>query len=502
MSSADSSNFLTAFSGGNRQLPLPATLPIVIDGKSTTLTAHAVLRLLPRKRVVLKGEIENQIVAIKLFAKSLSSARNITREMAGYAAVSTARVTSPKLIGRFSSACDKFEGIIYEFIEDATELGKCWPQFNDDERKYWFREVMSASLLLHGVGAYQEDIHLGNFLLKGSRLFLLDVGSIVIHVAPLSQKKCLVNLGQLIAQLDVREHVLAEPALESYFSQSGWIDSLSLRNQLHKAIRHAWRKRLRDYLRKANRICSMTFYEQTFKRLIAHRRGWEGADLQRLLSDPDLFMESGQLLKAGNTATVVKAEINGRPVVIKRYNIKNWRHAISRSVRQTRAQHSWLYAHMLELIGIDSLIPIALLEYRFGPLRGKAYFICEWIDAPDLLSLGANYALSPKQAESFDALLLQMQKCRISHGDFKANNLLMNDETIALIDLDAMQRHSSSRNFEKAFQRDIKRLLRNWPTDSAIHAEVKALIKYSLEAEVTTKLNAVSKTSLQIFESS
>jgi tRNA A-37 threonylcarbamoyl transferase component Bud32 len=469
-------DFLSAFARGERKLALPAELSIVIDGAPATITVHSVLRLLPRKRVVFKGIIDNQVVAVKLFTRNLSSERNIARELTGYAAVCAGGVTSPKLVGHFTTDSREFEGLIYEFIEEATELGQCWPQFTDAEKQHWLRAVMNASLALHCVGAYQEDIHLGNFLLQGTRLFLLDLGSIVIREAPLAQRDCLLNLGQLIAQLDVREHALTEPAIASYFSHSGWIDSIPLRNDLQKAIRTAWRRRLRDYLRKARRNCSLTHFEQSFRQLIAHRRGWEGDELSNFFADPDRIMAQGTLLKAGNTATVVKAEINGRPVVIKRYNIKNWRHALGRSLRPTRAQHSWRYAHMLELIGIHSLIPVALLEQRCGPLHGRAYFICEWIGAPDLLSLGADYRLSEREADALQSLLLQMRKCRVSHGDFKANNLLLDGDNIAVIDLDAMQRHWSSHRFARAFRRDIARLLRNWPEGSAMHMQVSAIV--------------------------
>lgn len=468
-------DFLNEFTRGERKLTLPAELPVIIENRPATLALHSILRLLPRKRVVLKGAIQDKIVVIKLFAKSLSSARNIAREMSGYKVVHEAHVVSPELIGHFISPDKKFEGLVYEYIDDATELGKCWPQLDDNQKRNWLREVMNASLLLHRAGAYQEDIHLGNFLLKDARLFLLDMGSIVIHEAPLSQPYCLFNLGQLIAQLDVREQPLADTAIDIYIARSGWIDSAPLRSDLHRAVRRAWRARLRDYLHKAKRICSLTFFEHTFTRLIAHRRGWESDQLQNFLHNPDDFIAHSQLLKAGNTATVVKSEINGRPVVIKRYNIKNWRHAISRCLRPTRAQHSWQYAHMLELMGTPSLKPVALLERRCGPLRGTAYFVCEWIDAPDLLSLGADYQLSDSNVQALQSLLSQMQKCRISHGDFKANNLLVDGDHIALIDLDAMQRHRSARGFARALRRDIERLLRNWPQGSAMYTQVAAI---------------------------
>ena len=302
----------------------------------------------------------------------------------------------------------------------------------------------------------------------------------------------------MIAQLDIRERPLADTAIDAYIANSGWIDSAPLRNDLHRAVRRAWRARLRDYLRKANRICSLTFFERTFTCLVAHRRGWEGEQLRYFLRNPNHVIAQGQLLKAGNTATVVKAEINGRPVVIKRYNIKNWRHAISRCLRPTRAHHSWLCAHMLEMMGTPSLKPVALLEQRCGPLRSTAYFVCEWIDAPDLLSLGEDYRLNDAKVEALRSLLLQLKKSCISHGDFKANNLLVDGDRMILIDLDAMRRHTSARGFARAFRKDLQRLLRNWPEGSAMHTQVAAIIRDILKNDrphaVTAPTNDLSHT--------
>lgn len=197
--------------------------------------------------------------------------------------------------------------------------------------------------------------------------------------------------------------------------------------------------------------------------------------MQQFITDPDAFMARGKLLKAGNTATVVKAEINGRAVVIKRYNIKNWRHALARCLRPTRAMHSWIHAHMLEIIGIRSLIPVALLEQRVGPLHGKAYFIAEWIEAPDLLSHASDAPLNAQEAAALSSLLQQMQKCQLSHGDFKANNLLLDRGDIAVIDLDAMRRHRSARRFARALKKDLERLRRNWPQGSVLQTQIVAI---------------------------
>jgi tRNA A-37 threonylcarbamoyl transferase component Bud32 len=469
--------FLSAFEGGHRTLPVPTRLAITVEGRSQDLDALAVLRLLPGKRVVLRGSFHDRPVAVKLFVKSASSARHIAREQAGFEQVRAAGLHCPRLLAYFVSRCGRFEGLIFEFLIDAADLAQCWPRFDTAQKSQWLRRLIDAMLQLHQRGgASQQDIHLGNFMFRDDRLYILDLGSIAIGSAPLPQARCIANLGLLVAQFDLGERALLDTAVAHYFEQCGWSGNPALQQNLQLAIDRAREYRVRDYLGKARRDCTLTRFERRFDKVLAVRREWEGDDLQRFIKDPDRFIAACELLKAGNTATVVKGALNGRPVVIKRYNIKNWRHAIGRSLRMTRAEHSWRMAHLLEILGIDSLRPVALLERRRGPLRGVAYFISTWIDAPDLLSVGMQRPLSDAELLALAALLRQMIAARLSHGDFKANNLLLRDDQLAIIDLDSMRRHSSAETFQRAFARDLKRLQRNWPDDSAVFAQVAATI--------------------------
>jgi tRNA A-37 threonylcarbamoyl transferase component Bud32 len=469
--------FLSAFESGQRTLPVPTRLAIVVDGRSHDLDALAVLRLLPGKRVVMRGIFRERAVAIKLFVKSNSSARHIAREQAGYEQVRAVGLQCPRLLAHFVSRCGRFEGLIYEFLVDATDLAQCWPRFDPAQKRQWLRRLVDAMLQMHQrAGACQQDIHLGNFMFRDDQLYILDLGSIAIGSAPLPQPRCIDNLGQLIAQFDIGERSLLDDAVSHYFAQCGWAGNPALLQDLQRAIEKAWRYRLRDYLGKSQRDCTLTRFEQRFDRVLAVRREWEGEDLQRFVDDPDRFMANCELLKAGNTATVAKGLLNGRPVVIKRYNMKNWRHAIGRSLRRTRAEHSWRMAHLLEIMGFDSLRPVALLEHKRGPLRGRAWFISTWLDAPDLLSVGAQRKLSDAELLALNALLRQMVAARLSHGDFKANNLLLRDDHLAIIDLDSMRRHSSAEKFRRAFARDLKRLQRNWTDDSPVAEQIAATV--------------------------
>lgn len=472
------SEFLQAFARGERQLALPAQLEIQLEGMHRSVRVDGVLRLLPKKRVVLRGVVDDRAVVMKLYAVNRGGERNVRRELAGHRLVAQAGVDTPELIGQCTAGQGAFTGVVYSLIDSARSLAECWPEFSSAEKRHRLDQVVSSALALHRAGGYQQDIHLGNFLLRDGRLYILDLGSMVIprRGRPLRPKQCLANLGQLVAQLPVAEQALLDDAIDGYFAQSQWVDRRAAREKLQEYTRRAWRARLRDYLGKARRDCSLTATERGLDFFWACRRQWQGDDAQQFLRDPDAYMARGELLKAGNTATVVSAIMNGRSVVIKRYNIKNWRHALSRAVRPTRAWHSWKYAHLLELIGIPSLKPVALLERRWGPLRGRAYFISEWIDAPDLLGTGRHRALSPAELGALKSILLQMEKCRLSHGDFKANNLLVTPEQIAVIDLDAMRRHREPRGFWRAFRRDLARLQRNWVEGEPAFSQIYALV--------------------------
>ena len=466
---------LDAFLRGERNLTAPAMLSIRIDNQKKLLRADTVLRLLPRKRLVVKAMLDGEKVVAKLFVRSSSSQRHIARERAGHDAVTKAGVHCPKLLGTLVTQCGRFEGVLYEFI-DATALSAHWPVFDIDAKQFWLQRITQTMLALHKAGAYQSDIHADNFLIKDDVLYLLDLGGIVCGKAPLTRKKSIANLGALIAQFTWSERSLFSSSISSYRSERKWADDEYFAKELRAAIGGNWRARRKNYLKKALRDCKLTAFEQSFTQRQAVRRAWLSGEVLKLCADPDRFMKAGTLLKAGNTATVVKTEFNGEPVIIKRYNIKNWRHALSRALRPTRAEHSWLYAHWLELAGIESIKPIALIEKRFGWWRSTAYFVGSRIDGIDLLSIGQQRQLMESELAGLRALLETMRDARLSHGDFKANNLLLNEKGIALIDLDAMREHSSESSWHRAFERDMARLLRNWPSDSAIASQIQPLI--------------------------
>ena len=166
------------------------------------------------------------------------------------------------------------------------------------------------------------------------------------------------------------------------------------------------------------------------------------------------------MLKDGNSSTVAMIKINERNYVLKRYNIKSFWHGISRAFRPSRAHHSWRNASVLEMLGVATAHPFLYLEERvFWLFRKRAYFLCEYIEGRDLGTAWEKQEVAISENEMvvlFRGLFKIMADYRISHGDMKATNFLLQDKELYVLDLDAMERNRSRSRFVEKFSKDSK----------------------------------------------
>lgn len=208
-------------------------------------------------------------------------------------------------------------------------------------------------------------------------------------------------------------------------------------------------------------------------------REWYTPSKQQLLTDPDTYIKTGTILKDGNSATVAIVTIDSQSLVIKRYNIKNYRHALRRCLRPSRAMVSWRNAHHLRFLGIDTPQPLAVIEERWGGLRKRAYYIMTYLPGKTIDQMLRTKANGGKTFGGYldllEALLKQLAAAQISHGDFKATNFLISSGQLHLVDLDGMQAHRSLSTFKQAFHRDLQRLQRNWRDSPELNRQIVAL---------------------------
>ena len=238
--------------------------------------------------------------------------------------------------------------------------------------------------------------------------------------------------------------------------------------------------RLRTVLKKLYRETSANAFLRDWNHYIVYERGLESEDLQRFLQQPDTYIDSGTLIKGGRTATVAKVMIDGKPYVLKRYNIKSLWHRIRRLFQPSRAWVCWRNAHMLDMLGIATPKPLLMMEWRFGSLRREAYFLCEFVEGEDALHFlekePINSPAWTRTLDQFRALFRAMRDYGIVHGDMKATNFLVTDQGLTVLDLDGMFQESDQRRFAKAFGKDLQRFAKNWENDPEREQQVLTML--------------------------
>ena len=466
---------LSDLKNAGRTPALPINLALADAAGPAELQLLTLLRVLPGQRYVGAGVWRGRPVLAKLLVGQ-KAPRHFQRELEGVRLLAAQGMTTPLLL---ADGLEQNEGgwLLFEFLEQSQSLGEAWAEVEhqtplNDAQQAVLGEALSAIAQLHAKGLWQEDLHLDNLLRSHGKLYLIDGAGIRVEEAgkPLSRQKVLENLGVFFAQLPKSLEPFTEELLVHYLLSNAehGLPMEALQKQIDKV--RSWR--LKDYLDKTGRDCSLFSVVDGASGLRAIRRDEEAAMLP-VLAQADELLDQGHLYKTGGAASVGRVEVNGRSLVIKRYNIKDVAHWFKRFWRPSRAWHSWREGNRLLFLGIATPKPLALLEQRFIGLRGKAYLVTEYLPGPDIIERFAPYVASGDAPESelvaLDELFLQMIRERISHGDLKGHNVFWHQDRWALIDLDAMCQHSSQSSFATAFARDRARFMRNWPADSALH---------------------------------
>jgi len=452
-----------------RTPPLPLT--VKLDNDSELIVSHW-LRILPGKRFVGQAEVDGCAVLAKLFVAP-GADRHFDREIRGIQLLIAAQIGTPAIVGRGRVPGGGYY-LLTEFMGDAQSLSEEWNRLEHNSPD----SAAAVSLLtkalacigaMHAKGLAQQDLHLGNFLLHDDVLYVVDGDAVENQGAggPLSADQAEANLGIFFAQLGTRWDDARDCLLVSYL-QTNPHQAISPEN-IALRVAKVRRKRLSDYLGKSLRDCSQFSVEQNWSRFLTVLRS-EAVSLTSIINDPDGVFQPGKLLKDGGSSTVALVENDYRSLVVKRYNIKDVGHWLTRFWRPSRAWHSWLAAHRLQFLEIPTPKPLAMMERRFGPLRHTAWLVTEYCPGPTLLNhLGEG--TKPPDSTTATALLRvfnQLVSARISHGDCKATNFIWRDGEIVLIDLDAMQVHWNERKWRSAWEKDRARFIRNWPDGSPL----------------------------------
>lgn len=459
-----------AVAAAGRALEAPFALRLwmedPVDPRPVSVTAAEILRLLPGRRVVARVDLDGRQALLKLFL-GRGARRYCDREARGCARLVQAGVPTPALLGTVrdedgGAAC----GLLFEYLPGARPVTVADLDAVTEAAGWLGR--------LHEAGCLHRDLHLDNLLVTGDGARVLIDGDPVRRwpwPGPVSAAAGLRNLAVLCAQRPPLADDELPRVFAAYAAARGWVDAASPGGvaRLRRATARQRQARLRRYLRKTLRPCSEFHSERSLWRFLsALRSAWQ-PELAAFAADPEAAFHDAELLKDGNSATVVRVHLGCRSCVVKRYNVKGPWHALRRALKPgPRFRLAWQNGHRLWMLGVPTARPLLLLERRCGPLRGVAYLVMEDLGDRHLGQEIDQQGLSDARAAELARLFRTLQAAGLRHGDTKVTNLLVTDAGIALIDLDAM---GLSRRGQR---RDVARFLANFQHQPLVRERLAA----------------------------
>lgn len=477
-----------------RDIPTPFQLSIAEAQGQSILEIESILRIVPGRRLVALARWRDSQVIVKLFFHASRWKRNLLRDLNGINLLRKAEMPTPAILLQTTTEDSRGGVLIIEYLQQGTTLGTLLESAaNEAEIDDVMKLAVKTIALCHQAGLWQKDIHLGNFMLAAGVVYLLDGGDIKANGEQLDEKIARQNLALFFAQFSPIFDEKVAALLQEYQLHAAAPVDVEL-DRFRSEIKQSRRLRLAKFERKLFRSTTANRSEQASNQFCVYDRSIHSPELDRFIRDPDSFISEDKLLKQGNSSTVALVEIGGREFVLKRYNIKNFWHGLSRMIRPSRAHHSWRNASVLEMLGVATPHPYLFLEERvFWIFRRRAYFLCEHIPAQDLGTQwrngadgndpdeGVNKTVIKEVVDLFRRLLSVMNDYNISHGDMKATNFIITDNQLYVLDLDAMRRHESRKVFSQKFTADLARFQKNWvasPLESPVNLmieEVKLL---------------------------
>jgi tRNA A-37 threonylcarbamoyl transferase component Bud32 len=448
----------------------PGPFVIALDGqtgRAVPVSCHEVVRGIPGRRLVCRGQWQGQDVFVKLYFGTEKCWRD---ECQGLMALNNKGIAAPTVLHAGTADHGKLHVILLQAIQPAVTLETaCELAADEAERIELLRLAVAVIASHHMAGLEQCDIHLNNFLLSAGRLYTLDGGG--IHrsgkdALPVNISRD--NLALFFAQFYPIHDALVDTVLAVYLERRSWTTDVIDAAGLKRRIRYFRRHRLRRFMKKVFRDCSAFACDSSWRYFRVYDRSMASREMVEFLDDLDASLQhaESQYLKQGNTCTLWRVPVDGRQLVVKRYNIKGTGHRFNRAFRQTRAAISWMNAHRLGMYGIPTARPVALVEERMGPLRGRAWFVSEYVEGDAATGLCTRQGPDPDDMQlavtRVTGVLAQLAQCKISHGDMKGSNFILSGQQAVVIDLDSMRQHLSSLAFRQSQRRDMRRFMRNW----------------------------------------
>ncbi|MBN2454964.1 MAG: hypothetical protein JXB29_00265 [Sedimentisphaerales bacterium] len=408
------------------------------------LVCTKLLRAVPGSRAVYNATWEAREVIAKVFGRRLRAKRHLKREWDGLCLLLDRGMNVPKPLFYGRTESGQYV-IVIERIEDSQTALDLFQAAKTHREKFELLSILFRHLAgQHSKGVFQRDLHLGNFLIKRKQVFMLDPAQVRFYRKQVPKRRCISQLASLARYLRSEDVESLSELCRQYACARNWkfgkSDETLFRKQLTVHRKRAIKTGLKKLLRTSKRYLRIKSgkYRGVFDRGFCR-----GAEPVEFIKQVDPMMDSGQILKKGNTSYVSHFKWNGKDIVVKRYNHKGVWHSLRHTIKGSRARRCWLYAHWLLMLTIPTAKPLAFIECYEGPVLWKSYFFTEYVAGRTLREFLGNSNISnqerSRQIQQIEKIIHRLNAYRLTHGDLKFSNILLTDEGPVLTDLDGMR---------------------------------------------------------------
>lgn len=426
----------------SRQWEDNSPFQVTVAGES--FNGEQVLRLIPSKRLVAAGTWQGQPVVAKIFFNDGSEhARHEAETLAMLAEQAMPVPAVLKLDQQGEHAILLLEKLPGTDLQ--TVLGAAFDPG-------LVGRMLKLVWELFRLGWVQKDLHPGNFLVDGETLYCIDAGEMkrVVSFDPRALKN---NLALLAVQseLPFQQPLIGEikKAMQDWGLSSEGFDATCQR---------LLRRRVIKADRKWTRNCTAVSVEAMSERTVYINRQWrhQAETLLALCaasSGLPLIKEGRRVRVSGNDQWVVK-----------HYHSMGWKGRLRQMLGLSHGMTSWRRGLTWSLLGVPTPEPVLLVEFNRGAHAGQSVIVC-----PNFAGIRLSEIMETDRdraaiiAEEVRDWLALLQWAGLSHGDMKAQNILVNDRNdMCFIDLDAGS--VSGRNILRGdrSKKDRARFERNW----------------------------------------
>lgn len=427
-----------------------------------------VFRAIQGKRIVCLAEQDSRKFIVKLYFEHRRARTRWQRSEKGCRVFLERAVTAPKIL--FSGYLSQYEvyAIIFDYIENSVRFDGALAHAKDEDQKQRLCNRLVACLASHHqAGIIQNDLHMGNFLVQGERIYSLDGDQVRVYPKPIGKRLSIENLGNLVSNFSPINDTGIADRYQHYCSQRGFTVTDGDRRKLIRRVKRNRKRHLAKYMRKVFRSRDPFLVDREDGYfLVRDLKVWDDQYLE-ILKTPECFISehNHQQIESDhpeNTPldrwpiSLFSSPISGKPF-LRRYNpiARTWRNALR-----------------LNRLGIRTLRPIALSERREVNKTWRAYLMvayCEGMLVRDFFaadSVPENHKASV--ADKIAKAFFGMKQAGICIRGVRSTNILISDLEPVFLDVASLNQMIFTSHFRS--DRGIWEFLEDWGRDSNTRA--------------------------------